>query len=73
MARLAKSLPGPDPWRLYPLLITFVVVATGNHYLTDAVLGAVTAGASALLADRLLARARPHVWSFQESRARASI
>jgi hypothetical protein len=27
-------------------------------------LGAVTAGASALLAQRLLARARPDVWAF---------
>ena len=27
-------------WGLYPLLITFVVVATGNHYFTDVFLGA---------------------------------
>ena len=47
-----------SPGRLYPLFITFVVVATGNHYLTDAFLGALTAGAAALLADRLLARAQ---------------
>jgi hypothetical protein len=57
--RLAKVA-----WSLYPLLITFVVVATGNHYLTDVFLGALTAGASALLAQRLLARARPHAWAF---------
>jgi membrane-associated phospholipid phosphatase len=72
MARLSRSLPARIAWRLYPLLITFVVIATGNHYLTDAVLGAMTAGASWLLADRLFARARPHAWAFQESRARAS-
>jgi hypothetical protein len=56
-------------WRLYPLLITFVVVATGNHYLTDVFLGALTAGASWLIASRLLARARPDAWAFRPARA----
>lgn len=31
-------------WALYPLLIAYVVVATGNHFWTDVVLGAFTAG-----------------------------
>ena len=57
--RIAKVL-----WSVYPLVLTFVVVATGNHYLTDAVLGAMTAGASAFVSKRWLARARPHAWSF---------
>ena len=30
-------------WLVYPLLITFVIVVTANHFLVDAVLGAVTA------------------------------
>ena len=64
MARLTRWRPGKVLWALYPLLITFVVVATANHFLTDVFLGAVTAGASALLAGRLLARARPDVWAF---------
>jgi membrane-associated phospholipid phosphatase len=64
MARLVRRWPAKVAWRLYPVLITFVVVATGNHYFTDVFLGAVTAGISALLADRLLARARPDVWRF---------
>ena len=51
-------------WRVYPVFITFVVIATGNHYFTDVVLGALTAGLSALLAKQLLARARPDVWAF---------
>ena len=59
--------PGKILWALYPLLITFVVVATANHFLTDVFLGALTAGASALLAQRLLARARPDVWAFTPS------
>ena len=68
MSRLTRWRPGKILWALYPLLITFVVVATANHFLTDVFLGAVTAGASALLAQRLLARARPDVWAFSPSR-----
>jgi membrane-associated phospholipid phosphatase len=69
MARLVKRRPAKLLWRLYPLLITFVVVATGNHYLTDVFLGAVTAGAAALLSDRLLARVRPDAWAFGQATA----
>jgi PAP2 superfamily len=64
MARLSRRRAVKIAWALYPLFITFVVVATGNHYLTDAVLGALTAGAAAMIANRLLARARPGVWAF---------
>ena len=67
MSRLTRWRPGKILWALYPLLITFVVVATANHFLTDVFLGALTAGASALLAQRLLARARPDVWAFGRS------
>jgi membrane-associated phospholipid phosphatase len=56
-------------WSVYPLWITFVVVATGNHYFTDVFLGALTAGTSALLAKQLLARARPDVWAFRQATA----
>ena len=63
MAKLVRRPWLKVLWVLYPLLITFAVVATGNHYLTDAVLGAVTAGVSMLIADRLLARVRPRAWS----------
>ena len=40
-------------WLLYPLLVTWVVVATGNHYLFDVVLGALTAGIAWLIANQL--------------------
>ena len=50
-------------WWAYPVIVTYVIVATGNHFLMDAVLGAATAGMSALTA-RELARARPAVWRF---------
>jgi CDP-diacylglycerol--glycerol-3-phosphate 3-phosphatidyltransferase len=68
MSRLTSWRPGKILWALYPLLITFVVVATANHFLTDVFLGALTAGVSALLAQRLLARARPDAWAFVRAR-----
>jgi membrane-associated phospholipid phosphatase len=69
MARLVKNSIAMIAWALYPLFITFVVIATGNHYLTDVVLGAITALASALLAKQLLARARPDAWAFEQAPA----
>ena len=50
-------------WFLYPFLMTFVIVVTANHFIFDAFLGALTAGASAYGAS-WLARARPQVWRF---------
>jgi membrane-associated phospholipid phosphatase len=67
MSLLVKRWPAKLAWRLYPVAITFVVVATGNHYLTDVFLGALTAAVSAVLADRVLARLRPRAWSFTQS------
>jgi membrane-associated phospholipid phosphatase len=64
MARLVKRKPFRILWCLYPLLITFVVVATANHYFIDVILGALAAVLSVLMAQGLLARARPHVWAF---------
>jgi membrane-associated phospholipid phosphatase len=71
MCRLTRWRPGKILWALYPLVITFVVVATANHFLTDVFLGALTAGFSALLAQRLLARARPDAWAFGRTRVTA--
>jgi len=69
MARLVSWRPAKVAWCLYPLLVTFVVVATANHFLTDVFLGALTAGISAVLAQRLLARARPEAWAFGHATA----
>jgi PAP2 superfamily len=52
----------------YPLLMTFVVVASGNHFWLDAVFGLLTA-ALAMGAALLLARLNPD-WSFAPSRTR---
>jgi hypothetical protein len=64
MSRLVRNRIARLIWRIYPAFITFVVVATGNHYFTDVALGALTAGISAVLAKQLLARARPDTWAF---------
>jgi PAP2 superfamily len=69
MSRLVRSRWAKVAWLLYPVWITFVVVATGNHYLTDVFLGAMTAGVSALLAKQLFARARPDKWAFVHATA----
>ena len=63
LARLARRRAVSVLWLLYPLLMTFVIVVTANHFIVDALLGALTAGASAYGA-RWLARARPGVWRF---------
>jgi membrane-associated phospholipid phosphatase len=64
MARLVRRRPFKILWYLYPLLVTFVVVATANHFFIDVFLGALTAVAAALIAKRLLARALPEKWAF---------
>jgi PAP2 superfamily protein len=69
MVRLLKHRAFKILWALYPLFVTFVVVATANHFLMDVFLGALTAGVSAGLAQRLFARARPDAWAFGQATA----
>jgi hypothetical protein len=57
--RVAKVL-----WSVYPLLVTFVVLVTGNHWFMDAVAGALVAGTSALVAKHVLSRVWPAAWSW---------
>ena len=57
--RVAKVL-----WCVYPLLVTFVVLVTGNHWFMDAVAGAFVAGTSALVAKHVLSRLWPAAWSW---------
>lgn len=68
VARLVRRRVIQVAWLVYPALVTFVIVATANHFLLDAVLGAVTAGLAALAA-RELARVRPGAWQFRTSAA----
>jgi hypothetical protein len=70
IARLAKHRVTRVIWSLYPVLVTFVIVATANHFITDAVLGALTAALGAWTAG-WMARARPAAWAFQPVKANA--
>jgi membrane-associated phospholipid phosphatase len=47
--RVAKVL-----WAIYPLVVAFVVMVTGNHWFFDALAGALVAGTAALVAGRVL-------------------
>jgi PAP2 superfamily len=63
LARLVRHRVAAAWWRAYPGVVTYVIVATGNHFVLDAVLGALVAGFAALAA-RELGRARPAAWRF---------
>jgi membrane-associated phospholipid phosphatase len=69
MAKLVARRWAKVLWALYPLLVTFIVVATGNHFLVDVFLGAVTAVVAAGLAHRPLALAQPEKWTFRDATA----
>ncbi len=59
-------------WAFYPLLVTFVVISTGNHFWLDAAFGVVVAATSALLATAGLARARPEAWAWRTAPVEAA-
>ena len=71
LARLVKPKVLRVLWVLYPFLMAFVIVVTANHFIFDALLGALTAGVSAYGA-LWLARARPNAWRFSACPAPAS-
>jgi membrane-associated phospholipid phosphatase len=59
-------------WALYPFLVTFVVISTGNHFWIDAALGVLVAAVSASVASAAFARARPDAWSWRTAPAEAA-
>src|SRR5215217_939264 len=63
MASMARHAWAKALWLLYPALVSFVVVATANHWWFDAFCGALTAGVAALAA-MAFARARPAAWAW---------
>ena len=67
MASMARHYWAKALWCVYPLLVTFVVVATANHWWFDAFTGALTALLSAVVARELFARARPDAWAWDPS------
>jgi hypothetical protein len=68
LARLARHSLARVLWLVYPFVIAFVIVITANHFILDALLGALTAAVAAGGA-RWLARARPAVWRFEAVRS----
>lgn len=63
--RLMKRRWAKVLWGFYPLLVTFVVISTGNHFWLDAAVGSIVAGVSAMLASTAFARFRPDAWSWR--------
>lgn len=68
-ARLVRSRAVKAFWLAWPLLVAWVVVVTANHYWVDVALGWAVAATAALVASRLLARARPEAWSWRSGAA----
>jgi hypothetical protein len=68
LARLSRHRVTRLGWALYPLLVTFVIVATANHFVFDAISGAATVGAAAWAAA-WLGRVRPSAWAFSPAGA----
>ena len=61
LARMTRRPLVRALWWAYPLLIAFVIIATGNHFILDALLGALTAVLSGYAA-RGLVRVRAAAW-----------
>ena len=52
-------------WALYPLVVSFVVIVTGNHWAMDALAGAAVAATAALVSKYVLSRVWPAAWAWQ--------
>lgn len=55
-------------WAVYPVIVTLVVMITGNHFWLDVALGALVAAASAGAAHLGLGRAWPEAWGWHDAR-----
>ena len=64
MANLVRRRWAKALWYAYCPMVTFVVVATANHFWIDGFLGAAVAAVSATTAWSLFARARPEAWAW---------
>src|SRR5919198_1417968 len=72
MAQMTRRRWAQVLWYLYSPVVTFVVIATANHWWIDGFLGATVAAVSAVAARELFARARPEVWAWNPQ-ARAAL
>jgi hypothetical protein len=64
MVRLVRRRWAVVLWSVYPLVLTWVVVATANHWWFDAATGAATAAVSYAVAAGVFARLRPDAWAY---------
>jgi membrane-associated phospholipid phosphatase len=71
MARMTRRRWAQALWCAYAPVVTFVVIATANHWWIDGFLGAVVAAVAATCAHGLFARARPDVWAWKPQTAAA--
>jgi hypothetical protein len=71
MARMARRVWIKALWSAYPVLVTFVVIATANHWWFDAFTGALVAAVAALAAVGF-ARIRPAAWAWMPATATAA-
>lgn len=59
-------------WISYPAIVTYVVMATANHFWMDAALGALVAAISAWTASYAFARLRPEAWAWEQRAAKGA-
>jgi hypothetical protein len=71
MARMVRRPWAALLWRVYPAVVTVVVIATANHWWTDAALGVATAALAWAAAAGVFARARPDAWAWDRAPATA--
>jgi membrane-associated phospholipid phosphatase len=64
MIRIAKRRWAKVLWALYAPVVSGVVVVTANHWIFDAVTGALVAAVSAVAAQTVFARVRPKAWAW---------
>jgi PAP2 superfamily protein len=64
MLRLVRHRWAIVLWSVYPVMLTWVVIATANHWWFDAATGAATAALSYAVAAGVFARLRPDAWAY---------
>jgi hypothetical protein len=73
MSRIVRRHWARMLWWGYAPVVTFVVIATANHWWFDAFLGALVAAVSAVAAHGFFARVRPEVWAWNARQAPAAV
>jgi PAP2 superfamily len=73
MAQLVRRQWARMLWFAYAPVVTFVVIATANHWWLDAFLGAVVAAAAAVSAHSFFGQVRPEVWAWDARQPRHAL